>query len=172
MQPTTNYGLGSVKVRTEVLMKEFPSLVLLMFIGCRLSICTAVHMSLLCHFPQAELNLHKLTRSSYWKYEQVRLNFWQSCDTTFQREGVEPEQAAQFFEVSEFESFYGAFFPCTTCMCAFLALSLCGKTPLIKISRLLQSNLHGFYQPSSHTKATVVILRNLLGKCQSKVTCM
>ena len=127
----TNYGLGSVKVKAKVLDRGIPYVCvvdtfirMLSFYVCVVCCITA------CHFPQAELNLHKLTRSSYWKYEQVRLNFWQSCDTTFQRESVEPEQAAQFFEVSEF---------CILLWISSLAHpvhTLSGKTPLIIISRL------------------------------------
>ena len=48
---------------------------------------------------QAEHNLWKLSESSYWQYEQARLNFWHSCTSSFAREQVDPELAAEFFEV-------------------------------------------------------------------------
>jgi spatacsin len=47
---------------------------------------------------EAEHNLRKLSESSYWQYEQARLNFWHSCNTSFNKEKVDPELAAEFFE--------------------------------------------------------------------------
>lgn len=48
---------------------------------------------------QAEYNLHQLRKSSYWEYEQARLNFWHQCNSDFHKAGVEPEAAADFFQV-------------------------------------------------------------------------
>ena len=55
---------------------------------------------ILCVAVQAEHNLRKLSESSYWQYEQARLNFWHSCNASFNREKVDSELAAEFFEVS------------------------------------------------------------------------
>ena len=52
-----------------------------------------------------EHNLRKISKSSYWQYEQARLNFWQQCNALFEGEHadppepVDPESAAEFFEV-------------------------------------------------------------------------
>ncbi len=48
---------------------------------------------------QAEHNLRKLVKSSYWRYLSARLSFWSQCDTNFQNEDVDPLLAADFFEV-------------------------------------------------------------------------
>lgn len=58
-----------------------------------------------CVCVQVEHNLRKISKSSYWQYEQARLNFWQQCNTLFEGEhadppeSVDPESAAEFFEV-------------------------------------------------------------------------
>ena len=48
---------------------------------------------------QVEHNLRKISKSSYWQYEQARLNFWQQCNASFEGDHVDPESAAEFFEV-------------------------------------------------------------------------
>ena len=48
---------------------------------------------------QAEHNLRKISKSSYWRYEQARLNFWYQCDSNFQTAEVDAELASEFFEV-------------------------------------------------------------------------
>ena len=58
-----------------------------------------------CVCVQVEHNLRKISKSSYWQYEQARLNFWQQCNALFEGEHadppepVDPESAAEFFEV-------------------------------------------------------------------------
>lgn len=48
---------------------------------------------------QAEHNLQNLSKSSYWRYEQARINFWHRCNSSFEVDKVDPEPAAEFFEV-------------------------------------------------------------------------
>ena len=48
---------------------------------------------------EAEHNLRKISQSSYWKYEQARLHFWHQCNSTFHAARVDPESAAEFYEV-------------------------------------------------------------------------
>ena len=43
--------------------------------------------------------MKKLSQSSYWRYQQARLNFWHQCNSSFQADKVDPESAAEFFEV-------------------------------------------------------------------------
>ena len=45
--------------------------------------------------------MKKLSQSSYWRYQQARLNFWHQCNTSFQADKVDPESAAEFFEVGQ-----------------------------------------------------------------------
>eukprot|EP00731_Ephydatia_muelleri_P024068 Em0016g339a len=47
---------------------------------------------------EAEHNLNEVLKSSYWLYEQARLNFWHLWNKRFQHEKVEPHLAAEFFE--------------------------------------------------------------------------
>ena len=49
---------------------------------------------------EAEHNLRKISQSSYWKYEQARLHFWHQCNSTFHAARVDPESAAEFYEVN------------------------------------------------------------------------
>lgn len=44
-----------------------------------------------------------MRQSSYWEYEQARLNFWHQCNSDFHKAGVEPESAADFFQVMLFK---------------------------------------------------------------------
>ena len=48
---------------------------------------------------QAEHNFGKISKSSYWRYEQARLTFWYQCDSNFQNAEVDAELASEFFEV-------------------------------------------------------------------------
>ena len=43
--------------------------------------------------------MRKLSQSSYWQYEQARLDFWHQCNSSFEAEKVDPVSAAEFFEV-------------------------------------------------------------------------
>ena len=57
-------------------------------------------MVFVCISPtQAEHNLRKISKSSYWRYEQARLNFWYQCDSNFHNAEVDAELASEFFEV-------------------------------------------------------------------------
>ena len=48
---------------------------------------------------KAEHNLKKISGSTYWRYQQARLNFWYQCDASFENAAVDSELACEFFEV-------------------------------------------------------------------------
>ena len=49
--------------------------------------------------PQVESKYQKMLGTSYWQFQQARMNFWLQCNQSFVDDGVSPEMAAEFMEV-------------------------------------------------------------------------
>ena len=48
---------------------------------------------------QVQHRLNTIKCSELWKEEDTRIEFWLSTNETFQRKGMSPDLAADFFEV-------------------------------------------------------------------------
>ena len=66
---------------------------------CTMFMCISCFTAVSSLHVQVEHNLRKISNSSFWRYEQARLNFWQQCNASFEGDHVDPESAAEFFEV-------------------------------------------------------------------------